>query len=62
VTDYIGEWVARDRPGSKQHIVESEITDRLVTRCGRQMKLEIGGRGLLLISGYPLCKVCKGKD
>lgn len=59
--NYIGEWVARDRSGSKQHLVESEITDRLVIRCGKEMKLEVGGRGLLLLSGFPVCKVCRSR-
>lgn len=59
--NYIGEWVARDRAGSKQHLIESEITDRVVTRCGRQMKLMAGGNGLLLISGYLICLQCKSR-
>ncbi len=33
----IGWWGVR--PGGKWHLIESEVTDRLVMRCGRQMKL-----------------------
>jgi hypothetical protein len=43
-----GQWVARfvqpgnpgDRPVTKAHLVESEIEDRAVTACGRQMHRE----------------------
>lgn len=33
-------WVTR---GGKWHRVESQIEDRLVTRCGRQLRLTIPG-------------------
>lgn len=57
--DYIGQWVARHSPGSKRHLIESEITDRLVTRCGKQMKLLIGDRGMHPFEDHAYCKVCR---
>jgi hypothetical protein len=48
VDGLIGYWIARfsDRTETRQltkwHLVESEITDRKVTKCGRQMG-EIAG-------------------
>lgn len=35
---WIGWWAMR--AGGKWHLVQSEITDRLVMKCGRQMRLE----------------------
>lgn len=47
MSEWIGWWVRRDfwRKGAQElvrstrsHLVESEIADRFVTRCGRQMR------------------------
>lgn len=37
MTSYIGWWGMRTRK-AKWHLVESEVTDRLVMRCGRMMR------------------------
>jgi hypothetical protein len=37
----IGDWV--NRPGAPAHLVESLIADRVVTRCGRQMRRQGAG-------------------
>lgn len=58
---YIGQWLARHRRGSKRHLIESEITDRLVTRCGRQLRLDIGGRGLHPFEDHEKCEQCVGR-
>lgn len=58
--DYIGWWGMRR--GTKWHLVESEITDRLVTRCGRQMKMQTAG-GAMKFEVQPsgeACEVCTG--
>lgn len=39
----IGQWVQRfysmgDYKNTRAHLVESEVADRFVTRCGREMK------------------------
>jgi len=34
----IGQWVRRDRPGTKWHLVESIIADAAITKCGRRME------------------------
>lgn len=44
----IGAWVARFRPDStsrrtRWHLVESEVAERVVTRCGREMNLRQRG-------------------
>lgn len=52
---YIGWWL--NRLGQKWHLVETEITDRLVTRCGRQMKLETRD-GYLQFDQQPQGRVC----
>lgn len=57
----IGQWLARHRRGSMRHIVESEIADRVVTRCGRQMALQdASGRGLAPFEDHRKCRVCAG--
>lgn len=69
---FIGLWTARFRPGTPSfpsgrtsglaHLVQSEVTDRLVMKCGRQMRLE-NGRGTLS-SALPIvarCFDCEGK-
>lgn len=58
---YIGWWATRiRRKGGRWHLVESEITNRLVMKCGRQMKLETGD-GVLIFQLQPSsdhCSVC----
>lgn len=42
MSDVIGQWCARfdgDRQLTLWHKVESEIADRMVTKCGREMHL-----------------------
>lgn len=58
---YVGWWTRR--PGRVWHLVESEITDRTVTRCGRQMRFETSA-GALAFSQYPpgeRCEQCTGR-
>lgn len=43
----IGHWVHRARltdlrPETRAHLVESEISDRLVMRCGRELRAPTG--------------------
>lgn len=64
MTTLIGKWI--HRPGlATWHQVESEITDRLVTHCGREMKLRTS-RGDLELADVPLlsrgrpCEACWG--
>lgn len=57
----IGAWAARflgDRQVTTWHKVESEIDDRVVTRCGRQMHLRTE-RGHLLTEPDPGMSICK---
>ena len=58
---FIGQWAQRN--GTKAHIVESEIGDRLVMRCGRQMKL-MTEEGELVVLPISLlsnpCSQCTG--
>ena len=57
---YIGWWGVR--PRGRWHLVESEVTDRLVMRCGRQMSLETKG-GVLSFEVSPSgerCEQCTG--
>lgn len=59
----IGLWTARfagERQVTLWHRVESEIADRLVTRCGRELPRR-NDRGLLLTEtdpGYDACAQC----
>lgn len=57
----IGQWVARFKDGNhvtRGHRVESEIVDRVITRCGRQMHRE-NAQGTLGIAGaVPPCRRC----
>ena len=60
----IGLWVARFK-GERQitlwHLIESEIEDRVVTNCGRQMTRR-SQRGMLLVEsapGYDACHPCQ---
>ncbi len=53
---YIGWWAFRHGIES-WHLVESEITDRLVMRCGRQMKLETAA-GPLIVEAAPTGRTC----
>lgn len=59
--EYIGWWGIR--PGGVWHFVESEVTDRLVMRCGRQMRMETPG-GALAFQVSPdgeRCEQCVGR-
>jgi hypothetical protein len=56
---FIGWWMARNQR-QKAHLVQSEITDRLVMRCGRQMRLETSG-GLLVEAEFERCEQCVGR-
>lgn len=38
MTDRIGKWTRRARGYTLWHFIESEIADRVVTTCGRQMR------------------------
>jgi hypothetical protein len=58
--NFIGQWLARHRPGTKRHLIESEVTNQLVTRCGRHMTLVLNGRGLHPFEDHEYCKVCAG--
>lgn len=65
-TDMIGLWIARftdlplSRPLTKWHLVESEIEERKVTKCGRQMG-ERKGTLLAPLMAAPTARVtCKG--
>lgn len=60
---YIGFWGVR--PGGRWHLVESEVTDRLVMRCGRQMRmvLEPSSGGAMSFQMEPTgerCEMCTG--
>jgi hypothetical protein len=57
LNSYIGWWAFRAGT-SRWHLVESEITDRLVMRCGRQMRLEL--HGVPLVFGQE--PVCSGEQ
>lgn len=53
--DTIGFWVARYRNDTRLtlfHLVESEIADRKITRCGRQLHHQ-DGTSLNVIAGPP---------
>jgi hypothetical protein len=59
--DYIGWWGIR--PGGLWHLVQSEVTDRLVMRCGRQMRMQNKG-GALSFAVSPegeRCEQCVGR-
>ncbi len=70
MTIQIGSWVRR--PGGKWHVVESVVSDRAVTRCGREMhrysrwgELEVSSlMPLTRMIGQPqLCKAgCQTPD
>jgi hypothetical protein len=58
---YIGWWGVRAK--GKWHLVESEVTDRLVMRCGRQMPL-VNAYGALSFQLEPngeKCEPCVGR-
>jgi hypothetical protein len=42
---YLGQWANR---GTRWHIVQSKITDRYITRCGRQMRMVLRGVAVLV--------------
>jgi hypothetical protein len=60
----IGDWVTRVRTEeqvrtSLAHLVDSTVAERVVTRCGKQMPLDIPGRGELVYwEGAPPCYRC----
>jgi len=65
--ELIGLWMCRlkaDRRWTKWHLVESQIADRMVMRCGRQMG-HIEGTVLAPLMAPPTdseaCYFCKGK-
>lgn len=62
-------WVARlsqsrDHLVTTSHWVESEIEDRVVTECGRQMKKNIDGAVLTFTDAMfsDKCKRCHGQQ
>lgn len=57
MNSYIGWWARRT---GKWHLIESEVTDRMVTSCGRQLKLttKSGPLTFLLVPRDGQCKVC----
>jgi hypothetical protein len=60
--DYIGWWAVR--PGTKWHLVESEVDERLMMRCGRQMRMQTSG-GALSFQVTPTgerCEQCSGRQ
>lgn len=61
MSSYIGWWA--QRPGKLWHLVESEVTDRLVMRCGRQMRMVNKGGTLGFVTD-PMgerCEQCVGR-
>jgi hypothetical protein len=58
---YIGWWGRRT---GSWHLVQSEITDRLVMKCGRQMKLVTpeGRLEFLLEPSIGKCQQCVGRS
>lgn len=59
----IGQFVQRyhaGKPTTRAHYVESEIAERVVTRCGRQMGKEMSS-GVLFVVLDPedRCRQCK---
>ena len=58
---YIGWWAVR--ASGKWHLVESEVTDRLVMRCGRQLRMQ-NASGPLVFEMDPSgerCEQCTGR-
>ena len=61
----IGQWAHR-AGGSKSHLVESEVADRFVMRCGKEMPHQLGTdpRGMLIFENpswrYAACVNCAG--
>jgi hypothetical protein len=58
MNSYIGWWARRK---GKWHLVESEVVDRLVTHCGRQLRLTTKSGPLTFLLGPTerVCKVCE---
>jgi hypothetical protein len=56
---FIGWWGFREGT-TRWHLVESEVTDRLVMRCGRQMRMELDGTPLVFEAAPngPACIFC----
>ena len=60
-----GQWVARHKDGhriTKWHYIESEIADREITRCGRQMKARAGTiiQASVDLPPEDACEICSG--
>jgi hypothetical protein len=74
MSDYaIGSWVRRRGRRSKWHVVESDVADRAVVRCGKQLRHVTPSGGELQVSalmpltrliGQPqLCKAgCEARE
>jgi hypothetical protein len=61
MSDVIGQWAARfigELQRTRWHLVESEIAERLVTHCGRQMP-QRNGNGYLLTDAAPSSGKCE---
>lgn len=61
--ELIGMWAFRLRT-TRWHLIESEIGDRFVMRCGRQMQ-HTNSFGQLIVDAAPLgvpCLFCAGKQ
>ena len=62
---HIGEWAHR-AGGGKSHLIESEVADRFVMRCGKEMRLRISdhpGGGLIFENpgwAHAACVQCAG--
>ncbi len=57
----IGFWAGR--PRQRLHAVESEIEDRVVMRCGKEMYFHHPRAGDILAGGsQPRCKVCDNQS
>lgn len=58
--EHIGEWVYRQRRvrRTRDHLVESQIEDRFVTRCGRHMRPLAGAELLLVAQPTDPCARC----
>jgi hypothetical protein len=64
VEDFMGKWVARykDKPTfhytTKAHLVESDIVDRSITSCGREMHYRTKNGTLILAPEHETCAQC----
>ncbi len=54
----VGDWIKRERRGNP-HLVESIVSDDVITKCGRRMKDEPNGDGPLILAMYGRkCRIC----